>query len=59
MVQIRTFLIYVVLSGLLVFIPTKNWGKSLSDGSRKSTLSFWEYQQKRVVTTVYLNLMMR
>lgn len=27
MIQIRTFPIYVVLLGLLVFIPTKNWGK--------------------------------
>lgn len=34
MIQIRAILTYVVLSGLLVFIPIKNWGKSLSDGSR-------------------------
>lgn len=26
MIQIQTFLIYMVLSGLLVFIPIKNWG---------------------------------
>lgn len=27
MIQIRVVLTYAVLSGLLVFIPTKNWGK--------------------------------
>lgn len=27
MVQIRTFLAYVVLSGLLAFTPTKIWGE--------------------------------
>ena len=47
MVQIQTFLAYVVLSGLLAFTPTKIWGKSPFDASKRSTLSFWEYQQKR------------
>ena len=56
MVQIRTFLAYVVLSGLLAFTPTKIWGKSPFDASKRSTLSFWEYQQKRVKTTVCSNL---
>lgn len=29
MIQIRAILTYVVLSGLLVFIPIKNWGNCL------------------------------